>query len=184
MRLILLLLVLAISLPSAGFAQAKKGKDAAPLVQDAPEDAGNNIYSWVDGRGGWHFVDSLDLVPARFKAQAKANATRVNRTEPAPRLATAAAPAAAPPPKPIHTPATQLDMTPGERTLRVRQLQRRLGELESEIAVLEEGSVPNSYVEAAGSEEALTEAKLGELLSRTEQEITEIRSELDTLNAD
>jgi hypothetical protein len=75
-------------------------------------------------------------------------------------------------------------MTPGERTLRVRQLQRRLGELESEIAVLEEGSVPNSYVEAAGSEEALTEAKLGELLSRTEQEITEIRSELDTLNAD
>lgn len=172
--------MLALTAPAPALAQKGK-KDKPTLVEKESKEEPDSIYSWVDGRGAWHFVDSLALVPFRFKAQARANAMRATRSK-TPRAKLANRAAAAPPPPPAkHTPATARAMTDGERTMRIRQLQRRLGELEGEIAALEEGNVPESYLKAAGSEEALTDAKLDELLGKTEGELSDVESELAQL---
>jgi hypothetical protein len=180
MRAAVTCLVLALALPTHGLAQGKKVNST--LVQAEDQGAEEMIYSWVDGRGAWHFVDSLALVPAGYTSQARANATRARRGNMA-RGKTASSTPVTPPVKREEL-ATEKPPTDGERTARVRHLQRRLVELEAEIAALEEGNVPETYLKAAGSEDALTNEKLDELLTRTELEIGEVQTELSTLDSD
>jgi len=181
MRTFLATMLFVFCLPGFAVAQEKK-KGGEALVVDADDSETDKIYSWVDGRGAWHFVDSLAMVPRGYKSQARRNATRATRA----RNAAATTPSAAPPTGPTRPDprvlATEAPMTDGERTMKIRQLQRRLMELESEIAAMEEGSVPRSYEKAVESDDQLTDAKLDELLSQTEDEIDRIKVEIEALS--
>ena len=190
-------LVLALLLPSVAAAQSTKVKENSALLQDE-EKQEKKIYGWVDAKGAWHYVDSLELVPSAYQAQAKRNAIRAtpgNTTVAAnPNPATTdLAPAASRSTGSSNrrslsstndsgTLATQRSMTDDERTTRIRQLQQRIGALEAEIAALEEGNAPESYAKAAGSDDALTDEKLGQLLTQTESDLADAEAELASLN--
>ncbi|MCO4770586.1 MAG: hypothetical protein KDA24_11200 [Deltaproteobacteria bacterium] len=188
---LILILALAVLLPTSAVGQStKKSKTSpAPLQAEAEKD-GDKIYSWVDGRGGWHFVDSIQLVPPRYQAQARANAMRArsasNKKAQASRgAATAGTTSVAKPPatrttSPTQT-ATSAPMTDGERTMKIRQLQRKVMKLEAELAALEEGNAPEAYLETVDNEDELTDEKLGELLSETEKSLADAEAELAAL---
>ncbi len=46
---------------------------SGPKARAVPPPSGA-IYGWVDGRGAWHFVDALTLVPLAYRNQALAHA--------------------------------------------------------------------------------------------------------------
>ena len=196
MRPSVAMLVLALLLPSAADAQSAKGKEDSSLLLDEEKEE-KKIYGWVDAKGAWHDVDSLELVPVAYQAQARRNAIRATPND----TAVAAKPNAATTslePAPSRSTgsstrrslsdttdsgslATQRSMTDDERAMRIRHLQRRIGELEAELAALEEGNAPESYAKAAGSDDALTNEKLGQLLSQTESNLADAEAELASL---
>ena len=177
MRTAVTCLVLCFASPTAVWAQSA-GSSSALIQGDDDKDQGA-IYSWVDGRGAWHFVDSLDLVPPRYLSQAQANATRTRQRTEADE--SKSAPTSAPPPVKRVEPTSAPPARAEDRASRIQDLQRRLLQLEEEIVALEEGSVSEAYLDAAGSEDALTSDMLEELLTKTEVELGEVQAELSSL---
>lgn len=193
MRSFVATLVLALLLPSA--ADAQSAKDSSLLADEEKEE--KKIYGWVDAKGAWHYVDSLELVPMGYQAQARRNAIRATPSD----TAVAAKPNAATTslePAPSRSSgsstrrgvsdttnstslATEGSMTDDERATRIRHLQLRISELEAELAALEEGNAPESYAKAAGSDAALTNEKLGQLLTQTESSLADAEAELASL---
>ena len=193
MRSFVAMLVLALLLPSA--ADAQSTKDSSLLVDEEKEE--KKIYGWVDSKGAWHYVDSLELVPRAYQAQARRNAiratpgdtavaTKPNATttslEPAPSRSSGSSTRRSLSDTTDSTSLeTQGSMTDDERAMRILHLQRRIGELEAEIAALEEGNAPESYAKVAGSDDALTNEKLGQLLTQTESSLADAEAELASL---
>ncbi len=189
MRFLVAALLLPLMLPFGAAAQSAKVRKDSALLQDEEKEE-KKIYGWVDAKGVWHYVDSLELVPTSYQAQAQRNAIpatpgdTTSAKNPAPTASRSTGSSdrrSLVNPSDASTLATQRSMADSERMMRIRQLQQRIGELESEIAALEEGNVPESYVKAAGSDDALNDEKLGQLLTQTENDLADAEAELASL---
>jgi hypothetical protein len=153
-------------------AAAQEPIEPEPLDSELEQ---RQIYGYVDHQGAWHFVDSLVLVPAIFRPQARGNAVGV------------LAPEESGPPKPAISrrvltqevtakPAKerQVDAKRGKTIEKLQE--RRLVLLES-IAILEEGSAPAALVDA-NPDVALTDERLEEFLTDTETELDQLDATL------
>lgn len=146
------------------------------LREDAPETTA--IYGWVDGRGAWHFVDSIEAVPAAYRAQARANAmptgtAKVAETDerevPTARAGTPATSRVQvrPAPVPAPEPRSEADDEPTRAGL-----EQRRNTLLADLAALEEGNVPGPWLDEAGEDglsEAEVERRYEKLLTELEQ---------------
>jgi len=173
-------LLLALLLPVGASAQG------SPAPVEEEEEKEEALWGWVDD-GGWHFVDSLDLVPAAYRSTAtKMRVTReappVNRNRPP----TSPAPGYDRPPTKEELEAAEEEKAKAEapsREERIAEIEARLLAVLGEIAAMEEGNVPESYVSAAGGEEKLTNEVLGQLMEGTEEELDRLEAELARLKA-
>ncbi len=171
-------LLLALLLPTGALAQG------SPAPVEDEEEKENALWGWVDD-GGWHFVDSLDLVPAAYRA----TATKMRVEKPAPAANKNKPPTSAAPG--LDSPQTEAAKAEAKQTEtrseapsradRIAELEARLTKVMEEVAAMEEGNVPQSYLDAAGGEENLTNALLSELMARTEEEFARLESELERL---
>ena len=170
---LLCLAVLLVTAPAA----AQDAEEPA-LVQ--AEESERQIYGYVDGRGAWHFVDSLVLVPVAYRAQASANATRVEALDgggPAPARPAVTRRVVKREPEAASQTASQVADARRDKIAALRA--RRITLMES-VAALEEGSAPAELVDADDGE-ALTQARLEEFLETTEADLERVERELKLL---
>ena len=146
-----------------------------PELLEGEEEERRQIYGYVDHQGAWHFVDSLALVPAVYRAQARGHAVGV------------LAPEDAGPPKPVITrrvvvreeepKRTTSSQAVAKRRKTIADLRERRLQLLESIAILEEGSAPAALVDENPSE-ALTDARLEQFLTDTEDELAKVDATL------
>ena len=146
-----------------------------PELLEDEETKQRQIYGYVDHQGAWHFVDSLALVPAVYRAQARGNAVGVLASE------------EEGPPKPVITrrrvvreeepQRTTSSQTAAKRKRTIADLRERRLQLLESIAILEEGSAPAALVDE-NPNEALTDARLEQFLTDTEDELAKVDATL------
>jgi hypothetical protein len=146
-------LPLLLLLPSLAFAQARPKEPTPP-----PEDPGT-IWVYSDADGGMHFVDSLDLVPAAYRASAQETGMTTQASGEARKAPVKTnvepgyrAPKATPTPEP--TPQAEAEAPADEPT--AKELAAARQAILEEMTALEEG-----WSEEQGDERVLAERLLG-----------------------
>ncbi len=166
MRLLLLLLGLMIAGPSMAVAEDE------PIQPEEDDDAGR-IWFYVDDAGLVTFVDSLDLVPARYRDRARPTTLRTEVDQPPPQRSTPRRPAPAPD---EATPSATPEPEPPSLAERLEQLRGERREIVDELGALEEGWSEQSDL----SDEALERrsVSLEERLQAVDREIGELEKRL------
>jgi hypothetical protein len=133
-----------------------------------------DIYAWVDARGSWHFVDTFNLVPIAYRAQALHhrrstadwNPERAANRGPALERSVRETGRKGPAP------------SKAERArVRVQELKRERRTLEEQLARIEEGGAPSD------ADESASESDLKARVEWLERRLSEVEVELRTAEA-